>query len=41
MQFSGTAVANLSTEALRKLKKDGRCKPGGKKTLRAMKLMIS
>jgi hypothetical protein len=40
MEFSA-AVAHLSTEALRKLKKDGTVKAWGQKTLRAINLKIN
>jgi hypothetical protein len=41
MQVLGVAVAHLSTEALRKLKRDGTMKAWGQKTLRAIRLEIS
>jgi hypothetical protein len=41
MQFSGMAVASLSTEALRKLKRNGTVQAWGQKTLRTIKLRNS
>jgi hypothetical protein len=37
IQFSGMAVASLTTEALRKLKRDGTVQAWGQKTLRVIK----
>jgi hypothetical protein len=41
MQVAGMAVASLSTQALRELKRDGTVQAWGQKTLKAIKPKIS